>query len=200
MSIIQEALKKAGDRKPNSRIEKTSHNKDDDYIGSAINERLYKKYGPGHGEPIARAKKAVFFKSDLNNLGTVMLIIFILAVSFASINFLGRHEAGKMKGSREALSPKISQTEQTRPSTNLITKDEGRPVELGRKSLMQSMKPNVPELVLNGIMYLEDGPRALINNSIVEKGDTIGGAKVISINKKSVILESENNEITLNLK
>lgn len=57
-----------------------------------------------------------------------------------------------------------------------------------------------PDLVLNGIMYLETGPRAIINNNIVQEGDMIGGATIVLINKNSVILRYNNVEITLNLK
>lgn len=57
-----------------------------------------------------------------------------------------------------------------------------------------------PDLVLNGIMYLETGARAIINNNIVREGDMVGGATVTFINKKSVILKYNNVEITLNLK
>jgi len=57
-----------------------------------------------------------------------------------------------------------------------------------------------PELVLNGIMYLEEGPRAIINNFIVETGDSVLGARVAEINRESVILEYENVEITLKLR
>ena len=57
-----------------------------------------------------------------------------------------------------------------------------------------------PDLALNGIMHLETGPRAIINNAIVSEGDMVNGAIVRSINKKSVILTYNNVEITLNLK
>lgn len=57
-----------------------------------------------------------------------------------------------------------------------------------------------PNLILNGIMYIEESPRAIVNNSIVEAGDSVSGAKVMKINRQSVILEYENVEITLNLK
>lgn len=57
-----------------------------------------------------------------------------------------------------------------------------------------------PDLMLGGIMYLENGKRAIINNVIVSEGDMVAGATVGAINKKSVILTYNNVEITLNLK
>jgi hypothetical protein len=60
--------------------------------------------------------------------------------------------------------------------------------------------PESPRLVLNGIMYLEEGPRAIINNFIVGLGDSVSGAKIAKITHQNVILEYENVEITLSLK
>ena len=57
-----------------------------------------------------------------------------------------------------------------------------------------------PDLALNGIMYLETGPRAIINNKIVQEGDMVGGATVVLINKNSAILKYNDVEITLSLK
>jgi hypothetical protein len=61
-------------------------------------------------------------------------------------------------------------------------------------------KTQNPELVLNGIMYIEEEPRAIINNFIVKTGDSVGGAVITNINSQSVILEYEDVEITLSLK
>lgn len=60
--------------------------------------------------------------------------------------------------------------------------------------------PESPKLVLSGIMYLEEGPRAIINNFIVGSGDSVLGAKITRIDRQSVVLEYENVEITLSLK
>ncbi|MBN2453090.1 MAG: general secretion pathway protein GspB [Candidatus Omnitrophica bacterium] len=57
-----------------------------------------------------------------------------------------------------------------------------------------------PTLGLNGIMYKEENPKAIVNNVIVEEGDTVMGAKVVKINPKSVLLEYNGTEITLILK
>ncbi|HPM42515.1 MAG TPA: general secretion pathway protein GspB [Candidatus Omnitrophota bacterium] len=57
-----------------------------------------------------------------------------------------------------------------------------------------------PDLALNGIMYLETGSRAIINNKIVQEGDMVGGATVVLINKNSAILKYNDVEITLSLK
>ena len=49
-------------------------------------------------------------------------------------------------------------------------------------------------------MHLEDGPRALINNTKVAEGDDVDGAKVVSITDDTVVLRKQNAEIKLRLK
>ena len=53
---------------------------------------------------------------------------------------------------------------------------------------------------LSGIMHLEDGPRAIINNLTVVEGDYVGDAAVMKINNNSVVLKRGDSEITLHLK
>ena len=60
------------------------------------------------------------------------------------------------------------------------------------------IQPN--EFMLSGIMHLEDGPRAIINNMKVSKGDDIDGAKVVSITDETVVLKKQDSEIKLHLK
>ncbi|MFQ5452561.1 MAG: hypothetical protein ACE5D6_00030 [Candidatus Zixiibacteriota bacterium] len=50
---------------------------------------------------------------------------------------------------------------------------------------------------LSGILFNSDSPIAIINNKPVKIGDKIGNAKVITIDKKSVILEHNGNKITI---
>ncbi|MFA5143119.1 MAG: hypothetical protein WC522_02960 [Candidatus Omnitrophota bacterium] len=56
------------------------------------------------------------------------------------------------------------------------------------------------EFRLAGIMHLEDGPRAIINNLRVAEGDYVNDAVVTSITDDSVVLKRRNSEITLHLK
>jgi hypothetical protein len=51
--------------------------------------------------------------------------------------------------------------------------------------------------VLTGIIYDEDAPVAIINNKPVGVGESIGNAKVITIERKQVIIKNGNKEITL---
>lgn len=60
-------------------------------------------------------------------------------------------------------------------------------------------KGGAENFVLNGIMYLVDGPRALINDIMVGEGETVSGAKVVKIKKDGVILNYNNSEVDLSI-
>ena len=67
------------------------------------------------------------------------------------------------------------------------------------KSAFEGKTRISPNLALNGIMYLAERPQAIINDSVVMVGDTVGGAKVTRINDSSVLLNYSGLEITLTL-
>ncbi len=60
-------------------------------------------------------------------------------------------------------------------------------------------RENTAGFVLNGIMQLVDGPRAIINDIIVGEGETINGAKVEKIKKDGVLLKYNDSEVDLNI-
>jgi hypothetical protein len=83
----------------------------------------------------------------------------------------------------------------------LPRQDSGQQGQLPETALRPAaFTSGAPNLALNGIMYIEESPRAIINNSIVEAGDSISGARVVRIERKSVTLVYNDVEITLNLK
>jgi len=57
-----------------------------------------------------------------------------------------------------------------------------------------------PAFILSGIMMPESGPRAIINGTVVEEGDMIGGASVEYIESEKVLLKYKDESITLKLK
>ena len=48
--------------------------------------------------------------------------------------------------------------------------------------------------VLNGIMYIKERPRAIINGAVVTEGDVVSGATVTSISESKVLLKYINND------
>lgn len=63
--------------------------------------------------------------------------------------------------------------------------------------VVEPVKPTPPEFILNGIVWNTDRPQAIINNQIVNQGDTIEGAKIVSIRKSGIDLIFEDINITL---
>lgn len=57
-----------------------------------------------------------------------------------------------------------------------------------------------PVFALNGIMYIENKPQAIINGYILEEGDEINGAKILTIEKDCVLLYLNDSNIKLDLK
>lgn len=71
-----------------------------------------------------------------------------------------------------------------------------------RKERGPENRRNIGDLgsfILDGIMYIADRPRAIINNIIVGEGETVGGANVEKIRKDSVVLKYNESEVTLKL-
>lgn len=59
---------------------------------------------------------------------------------------------------------------------------------------------HAPDLELNGIMYLEERPRAIINGNMVEVGEFVSGARIDAIKRDTVLLSCNDLEITLKLR
>lgn len=57
-----------------------------------------------------------------------------------------------------------------------------------------------PKYVLNGIMYLEGSPRAIVNDETVVVGDFVRDAIVLKIDERKVVLLDDEEEVTLTLK
>ena len=91
------------------------------------------------------------------------------------------------------------------------------PVALNRQGMTDTLPENIPaksentptarleasqpaDLTLNGIMYIREKPRAIINGNVVEVGESVSGAKVSAINEDRVLLNYNGVEITLKLK
>lgn len=85
-----------------------------------------------------------------------------------------------------------------------------KPADIERKDLtwgrdpfvlgeVKSEKKGPTRLVLNGIIWDEKNPYAIINDEVVAKGDTIDGNTVIEVRRDSVILDSGTEQFTLKM-
>jgi hypothetical protein len=199
MSIIQEALKKIDppDR-PVSKSERITPALAAERSSSAErsqsrNPDAFRKNAVPAERPLLAAKSAAIPVSSAflrPVIGAAILLAALIAlIALAAFFRSGARKADTIPAPVSAagpLSPAVL------PSHQETIYKRVEPVTVVRSE--------PPDLILNGIMYLETGPRALINNAIVGAGDTVNGATVTAINKKSVILTYNNVEITLNLK
>lgn len=88
------------------------------------------------------------------------------------------------------------------PSRQEVVKKDDAPAEKEKPSFfpIRPAVPAPPKLELSGIMYLDAGPKAIINGSVVKEGDLIQGATVKKIDPTDVVLDYGDVEIQLNLK
>jgi len=61
------------------------------------------------------------------------------------------------------------------------------------------LKEDVITLTLNGILWDEIMPRAIINSDVVDIGDVIEGNRIVAINHNNVILNDGTEDFTLTL-
>jgi len=128
---------------------------------------------PGPGNKSSEPKYVYYM---MTGLLLVLLFGIIMIISRSS------QSAGTpipVKNARPVILPKIERREV--------------PAEPSRK------KENIGGFVLNGIMQLVDGPRAIINDIIVGEGETIRGAKVEKIKKDGVLLNYNDSEVALSI-
>ena len=184
MSIIQDALKKADRKSPTHR---------DLTIG----------YAQARKEEIAEIVTVPHGGWAKTRYIAYAIILFILVSIFAASRFSTLKSKNTI--TQVSIKNKVEPIRVVQPITPavekevLVKKDTAvkNPSEptLPKESIIQ---PN--EFILSGIMHLEDGPRAIINNMRVSKGDDIDGAKVVSITDETVVLKKQDSEIKLRLK
>lgn len=128
----------------------------------------------------------------------VVTAVFIASIVFVAKRSLYEKQTGTAIKQIAGADSREGAFNEAMYKSNIEPRRDGRIALPGTDSQMTGIIN--PSLILNGIMYLEEGPRAIINNSIVSEGDIVSGARVKNISKKSVTLESRDAEIKLILK
>ncbi|MFH0764274.1 MAG: hypothetical protein V1927_04670 [Candidatus Omnitrophota bacterium] len=155
---------------------------------SIVQEALKKAQGlkgPGTGQS----------PNKKNFAPVVLLIIFImlLGVTIKQVSFSpGKSGAKAGSAVTEAIYKPIS-------TIDMGTDDFPVAETYTGASRSKPAKGKFPDFVLNGVMELVDGPRAIVNNVIVATGDIISGAKVIKIDKDKVVLQKKDSVVTLGM-
>ena len=180
MSIIHEALKKAGQEKGTF----VSQTGDPGSIRRNLELEYQKKKSSSTSWGLFFAVLAIFF-----------VISPILAALFAAPVKRSLFVKPAVKA------PVASQTVQPvqLPQAGLLV---NRKAQFGLEEtplFSQSRYPAVerPALALSGIVYSTTDSYCIINNKIVKIGDEVDGAKLVSISLREVILEYHGEKVTL---
>jgi hypothetical protein len=184
MSIIQEALKKAQTTYTEKTVKAAPPRRPDVAV-----------------EPAAQKSRRA--ATPLTKLMPGMILLILIA-GFGLNSFFSRDPAGALKnGSRQNVSYKpvvkdAALKDSSDAGIGIRTEDIASPMK--RAISPRAAFVHAPDLELNGIMYLEEKPRAIINGNMVEVGESVSGAKIDAITRNSVLLNYNDLEITLKLK
>lgn len=191
MSVIQDALRKVQYTPEQVIARKTKKDNDGlEIFGSGmISESLLSR----PSNKVAQAKK--LYLPLL--LASVAIIIAVIIATLLYFNFAHRNVTAKKVIVKTSIPLPANMVNVDRPEQKTVAVVSD-PINTARD--IATIVVQSPDFVLNGIMYLETGPRAIINDSVVEEGDTINGAKVTSIKRQSVTLDDKGKEIDLRLR
>ena len=174
MSIIQEALKKA----------------QQNYMQNTVSQKEAIQTDSAEEATVSSPPKHI--PLPLSALIPGIIILVILAGLGLRTFFLDRPHTG-MKNA-------VSHQEVTYQKTEAKAPAAGDIISPIKKALLTNIMAQPPEFILNGIMYLQEGPQAIINSTVVRTGDMISGAIVKTINRNNVLLDFNDTEIALTLK
>jgi len=189
VSIIQEALKKAQD----TYLKKTAPKKEP--VQELQKDNIVNTQTEHFSMPVP-AHHAVM---PLPILLIASIIILTVLIGFGFKSFSSGHKTDPAKEPSSYQETSIKQISKE-PVQDIAPEAEGIISPFRRTIPSSFMAGGTPELVLNGIMYLQEGPKAIINSTVVREGDLISGATVKAINKNNVLLSFNDSEITLTLR
>ncbi|MFH1753102.1 MAG: hypothetical protein ABH875_02870 [Candidatus Omnitrophota bacterium] len=172
MSIISDALKKASDqRKPPVR------KRDEDLKSIFVSET--KRIG---------SKKREW--SVLTGIGTIAIIVAAIAIFI--------YNSGLFSSSTYSAIPALRPSPEAVAPKEMLVREAVRRVQ--ETPVEVTATETLPLFTLNGIIEGGGESLAMINNTILKKGDLYQGGQVISITKDSVTLFYRDKEITLRIK
>jgi len=139
---------------------------------------------------------------DARRRKTIVYTLFGLALLWGAYNFSGNKREHPQPGPAPT---KEVEAVRARPSPKLIDIEEHSSLAWGkdpfyrgkRLPVSRPSEPVKPRWFLDGILYDEKTPSAIINKKIVRNGDNIDGARVVQIDKQKVTLEKNGLRFTL---
>lgn len=145
-------------------------------------------------------------KRSSNKKSLLYIIIAVAAIVMITMIFI-KHAASRKPApvTSPALASAVKQA--LPPPIEKAAEEVPAPVEAPEPAIVEEraapVLPVIPqekELVLSGIMHLDGGSQAIVNNITVMEGDTIDGATVKKITDNSVVLKRNDAETILHLK
>ncbi|GEM_PF-5823634 len=191
MSIIQEALKKA--QKKSVALETVKKEPVRQEVPQEISPHIEKPVSEIKFEPAASSFNSRFAIYGLV-LACAATILFIKYHPSKSVTHINAKAASAVDNLKDPV-----ETVTAVPVPAMIRSQNIEPVKeitqsLWRETLSQG------DFKLSGIMDLESGKQAIINNLVVIEGDSIGDVRVETITANSVILKKGQSSLTLQLK
>lgn len=181
MSIIQEALKKAqGDY-----LEKK--------ITKAIDEPVKQPERLRKEDSVHISKETAHQRSvRLPALVGVLIVLFLVYWFKPSL----KHSQAPQASKADTVDVKKQGNAAAVPMPSPKAVESFVPSKLDPINFI-TMRPL--NLTLNGIMYLESKPQAIINGHVLEEGDKINRATILAIEKDCVLLDIDDTNVRLEL-
>ncbi|MCK4606254.1 MAG: hypothetical protein KAU35_03045 [candidate division Zixibacteria bacterium] len=144
-----------------------------------------------------------------NTRKKVVYACFVIAVIYGSYNLLMGDDQPQMIEERQQqatnVSAAIHPAVPSPSSPELIVTDDMISAPWGADPFRDrvtpetalSPRPNDLVWVLDGIVYSDRSPMAIINKQMVRSGDTVDKARVIAIGRKTATLEHKGKQFTL---
>ena len=207
MSIIQEALKKKTGR---SRLQASIIQEALKKVRTETQINKVRTEAQPIREPapqqiaVPEKNKDEFISSKERIIPNPLLVIaLIVALGLAAKQYLwdAKDKNNAPRSVNAAAEPGFSeQAEQNSQAKTKMDAAEAYSAPTLDIARLQVAKSPMLTFGLNGIMQLDGGLKAIINNVVVEEGDVIKGALVAKIDKQSVLLKFNDSEIMLKLK
>ena len=143
-----------------------------------------------------------------NTRKKVVYACFVIAVIYGSYNLLMGDDQPQMTYKQQqatSVSAAIHSAAPPPSSPELIVTDDmisapwGADPFRARVTSANALSPRPNDLawVLDGIVYSDRSPMAIINKQMVRSGDTVDKARVIAIGRKTATLEHKGKQFTL---
>lgn len=185
MSIIQEALKKVQSDYAQKKISPPKVKIKQEAVPSDTGKRnLFKA--------LRMKKKLTPMRLTIMSSIMVVFISSMVIVGFGLKLFLLFRETAEKKRNKEV--PLAVVTPQ-----NLSQTKAAPAIPKRNKPSYDTAESRPPNFVLNGVMYLDGKPQAIINGYMLEEGDMLNGATVMLIDKDYVLLNLNDSKIKVKM-